>query len=70
MDNIELCKWCLSHKNEVDEEIGKLAKEADPKKLPLFRKLLKVNNALTEVFWAVMIYRERCGLAPLAYPYK
>jgi len=69
MNDVELCKWCLSCRSETEQEIENLAKEADLKKLALFRKLIRLNNALVEVFWEVMIYREKCGLSPLAHPH-
>lgn len=70
MNDVMLAQWLIDKRHEVEAEVDLLSEQADPKKLPLFRALLKVNNSLVETFWELMIYREHTGLAPLAHPHK
>lgn len=69
MDDVILAQWLIDKRHEVEAEIDLLSEQADPKQLPLFRALLKVNNSLVEAFWELMIYREHMGLTPLAHPH-
>lgn len=69
MKDTELCKWIIAQRQKIDKMMEDLTKEAGPDKLPIFKKALNINNALVELFWEIMIYREKHSLTPLAYPH-
>jgi len=69
MEDIELAVWKETRRREINKVINTLAENADPKKLPILKKAITVNNSLVELFWELMIYREKCGLKPIAHPH-
>lgn len=70
MNDIELAQWLIDKRHEVNTEIDLITERQDEKALPLFKKLLQLNNALVEVFWELMILRERQGKSPLTLTQK
>lgn len=70
MTDVELAQWLIDRREEVNKQIELIAKSNEYRLIPLWKKLIELNNTMIEVFWELMIYREKGHLIPIAYPHK
>ena len=64
MNETELTQWLADTKGKVDAQIAEIFKGGDPDLMPLWKKLIKLDNSLVEVFWEIITLKKKRGMNP------